>query len=61
VPTWGVRVGAVISLVFMMFRLMFVAMRIMLVAMIWMVQVSMLLIASLVGGAPRRRLPRLRL
>ncbi|WP_230729929.1 hypothetical protein [Actinomycetospora endophytica] len=45
----------------MMFRLMFVMMRMTVVAMIWMVQVSVLLIASLAGGGPRRRLPRLRL
>ncbi len=53
--------GALISLFFLMFRLMFMAVRMTLVAMVWMVQVSMLLIASLAGGAPRGRLPRLRL
>lgn len=53
--------GALISLFFLMFRLMFMAVRIMLVVTVWMVQVSMLLIASLTGGASRRRLPRLRL
>jgi hypothetical protein len=54
-------VGALISLVFVMFRLMFMAVRIMLVAMIWMMQVSVLLVASLAGGGSRARLPRLRL
>jgi hypothetical protein len=54
-------VGGLISLFFVMFRLMFMAVRMMLIATVWMVQVSVVLIASLAGGGSPTRLPRLRL
>lgn len=52
--------GAVISLVFMMFRLMFVVLRYTVVLSIWMVSAMIVLTASLFGGTSRA-LPRLRL
>jgi hypothetical protein len=57
----GLHVGALISILFLMFRLMFMMMRYMLVLTVWMVQAMVVLCAALVPGGRRARMPRLRL